>query len=53
MFPELVKRMQPAYRKATVRMLLAHTAGMPGGPSKVEPRDPTPDPKEAMARRYQ
>jgi CubicO group peptidase (beta-lactamase class C family) len=54
MFPELVGKMQPGYRKVTVRMLLDHTSGMPGGPKKVEPREPTPDDlKQAMAHRYQ
>jgi CubicO group peptidase (beta-lactamase class C family) len=54
MFPELVPRMQPGYRKVTVRMLLAHTSGMPGDPKKVEPRQPTPDDlNQAMAHRYQ
>jgi CubicO group peptidase (beta-lactamase class C family) len=53
MFPELAEEMQPDYRKATVRMLLAHTAGLPGVPRKVESRKPTTDRKQAMANRYQ
>ncbi len=53
MFPELVGKMQPAYRKATVRMLLSHTSGM-SPPEKAENRKPTPDDlKETMANRYQ
>src|SRR6266436_10278011 len=52
MFPELVEEIHPAYRKVTVRMLLAHTAGI-AGPKKTEPRKPIPDPKKAMANRYQ
>jgi CubicO group peptidase (beta-lactamase class C family) len=54
MFPELKKDMQPSYRKVTVRMLLSHTSGMPGGPKKAEPRKPTPDDLGlTMAHRYQ
>jgi CubicO group peptidase (beta-lactamase class C family) len=54
MFPELVGQMQPGYRKVTVRMLLSHSSGMPGGPKKVEPRQPTPDDlNKTMAHRYQ
>jgi CubicO group peptidase (beta-lactamase class C family) len=54
MFPELVRQMQPSYRKATVRMLLSHTSGMPGGPKQPEPRKPTPDDlNKAMANRYE
>jgi CubicO group peptidase (beta-lactamase class C family) len=54
MFPELVEQMQPSYRKATVRMLLSHTSGMPGGPKQPEPRKATPDDLDrAMAHRYE
>jgi CubicO group peptidase (beta-lactamase class C family) len=54
MFPELVEKMQPGYRKVTVRMLLSHTSGMAGDPKKPEPRKPTPDDlNKTMAHRYQ
>jgi CubicO group peptidase (beta-lactamase class C family) len=53
MFPELVKEMQPAYRKVTIRMLISHTSGLPYTPTKGESPDNFADRKEAIANRYQ
>ena len=53
MFPELVEKMQPGYRKVTVRMLLSHTSGM-SEPKKSESKKLTPDDlNKTMANRYQ
>jgi CubicO group peptidase (beta-lactamase class C family) len=53
MFPELVGKMNPAYRKVTIRQLLSHTSGLPGRPSKLGPRQANADPEKAIADRYQ
>jgi CubicO group peptidase (beta-lactamase class C family) len=52
MFPELVKEMQPGYRKATIRNLISHTSGLPYTPSKSERDGNIADVKEAIANRY-
>jgi CubicO group peptidase (beta-lactamase class C family) len=52
MFPELVKEMQPGYRKVTVAHLLSHTSGMPYAPSKDESHERFKDLDEAVKNRF-